>query len=200
MVDINGCVWIGTAGLGLYVYRDHTNKPIGSWGVDRKCEIYTLLHISKTGFVLALTHEGMYTFDTSTGMSDSALLEHATFIPKDGVLDINEGVVIPETGSMREPEIWACARMGHGFSILHYEKLCVVDQVYTGDLEDKGRIVRHMQPVTVNGRSYLAVANRHIVECWDVIQRQKNSDFDVTIHCKGYCGGDSECVCVCVCV
>ncbi len=184
-------MWIGTAGSGLFVYRIHTHKPVASWGKELSLEIFTLLHIRKTASILALTHDGIFVFDS--GMEETCVLEPRLKIEKNGRLDISLGVVIPATGNIEDPEIWVCSGSGRGFSILHNEKFSIIAEVcYSDGPVDKGRMVRHMQPILVDGRSCLAVADRHLIERWDVKLRQKKDQFDMMTHCADFFGSQSK--------
>jgi hypothetical protein len=189
-------VWIGTAGLGLFIYRIHTHKPVASWGKESKLEIFTLLHVRKTASILALTHDGIFVFDSNlsyTGMEAVCILEPRQTIERSGPLDINQGVVIPATGNIDDPEIWVCSSSGREFTILHNEKYSTIAEVYYSDgPEEKGRMVRHMQPILADGRSYLAVADRHMIERWDVKLRQKKDQFDMMTHCVEFFGSQSK--------
>ena len=188
-------MWIGTAGSGLFVYRIHTHKPVATWGEEIKLEIFTLLHIRKTASILVLTHDGILIFDSDIhpGTEEVYQLEPRQTIEKNGPIDINQGVVIPAAGNVEEPEIWLCSRSGRGFSVLHHEKCTFIAEVYYSDKpEDKARVVRHMQPILVDGRSCLAVANRHLIERWDVKLRQKKDEFDMIAHCVEFFGNQSK--------
>ena len=188
-------MWIGTAGSGLFVYRIHTYKPVASWGKESSLEIFTLLHVRKTASILALTHDGILVFDSNIGigLEEVRTVAPRQTIERSGPLDINQGVVIPATGNVEDPEIWVCSSSGRGFSILHNEKFNIVTEVYHSDgTEDKGRMVRHMQPVLVDGRSCLAVADRHLIERWDVKLREKKDQFDMMTHCVEFFGSQSE--------
>ena len=189
VVAVGSHVWIGTAGLGLFVYWVQTQKSIASWGQERKCEIFILLHIKKTNSVLALTHEGMFVFDTH--ISRAASLQYRLHIPRMGRLEFNEGAVIPVAGNIDEPEVWVCRRSSHGFFILHHEKFDMIEEVQTSESQE-GRVVRNIQTMLVNAQSYLAVANRHLVEIWDVKQRKKRNDYDMLFYCKEFYGDQSE--------
>lgn len=140
----------------------------------------------------------MYAFDTDISISESALIEHQIFIPKSGPLDVNEGVVVPVAGNIREPEVWVCSRTGHRLTILHPKKFSIIDEVHTGELEDKARVVRHMHTMLANGQSFLVIANRHLIERWDVELRQKKDEFDMIVHYKEFYGDDSKFCTSCV--
>ena len=195
IITVGSSVWIGTAGSGLFVYRIHTHKPFASWGKESNLEIFTLLHVRKTASILALTHDGILVFDSDIGigMAVVCLLEPRKTIERTGPLDINQGVVIPTTGNIEDPEIWVCSTSGHGFTILDSEKFSTVAEVYYSDeAEDKARMVRHMQPILVDGRSYLAVADRHLIERWDVKLRRKKDQFDMMTHCGEFFPNQSK--------
>ena len=189
---IGGNIWITTIGAGLYIYKVHTHNPIASWGLEQKCQIFKLLHIKKTNSVLVLAHEGMYAFDAVIRTPLAEPFQHKLYIPKSGMLEYNEGVVIPAGGNLNEPEIWVCCRTGHGYSILHYETFDVVDEISTGEVIHKARVVRQMQTIMMNGRRYLAVANRHLIENWDVREREKRGEFDIAVYCSEFCGDQSK--------
>ena len=131
----------------------------------------------------------MLVFDTNIGKATS--FQPRLHIPNTGQLEFNEGVVIPKAGNIEEPEVWVCCRSGHGYSILHHEKFCVVHEVSTGEPQE-ARVVRNMQTMLVNGRSRLAIANRHLVEVWDVKERQKRDDYDTSVHCREFYGDHSK--------
>lgn len=184
-------MWIGTAGSGLFVYRIHTHKPVGSWGRESDLEVFTLLHIRKTASILALTHDGIFVFDSR--VEEDCILEPRQKVDKTGPLDVNLGVVIPATGNVEDPEIWVCSSSGRGFSILHNEKFNIVAEVYYSDGPvDQGRKVRDMQPILVDGRSCLAVANRHFIERWDVELRERKGQFNMMTHCADFFGSQSK--------
>lgn len=191
VISVAGKIWIATGGSGMFIYKVHTHTPVASWGEGKEREVFTLLHVKKARTVLALTHEGIYVFDANnTVTSESAKLQHDLFIPMSGLVQYNEGVVIPDWGNINEPEIWLCSRSGHGISILHHKKLIVMDEIYTAD---KARVVRHMQPMLVNGQSYLAIANRHLIECWDVKKREMKIEIDIVEHCIEFHESQSKC-------
>ena len=189
-------MWIGTGGSGLFVYRIHTHKPVASWGRESNLEIFTFLHVRKTASILALTHDGIFIFDNNigtAGMETPCILEPRQTIERSGPLDINHGIVIPATANIEDPEIWVCSSSGRGFTILHNEKYSTIAEVYSSDgSEEKGRMVRQMQPILVDGRSFLAVADRHLIERWDVKLRQKKDQFDMMTHCTEFFGSQSK--------
>ena len=56
------------------------------------------------------------------------------------------------------------------------------------DSDHKGRKIRHMCPFLLEGRSALAVADRHFLQRWDVEERKKKKDFDCFEACKDIFG------------
>ena len=182
----------------MFVYRIHTHKPVASWGRESNLEIFTLLHVRKTASILALTHDGIFIFDSNIGtagpgMESPCILKPRQTVERSGPLDINHGVVIPATANIEDPEIWVCSTSGRGFTILHNEKYSTIAEVdYSDGSEEKGRMVRQMQPILVDGRSFLAVADRHLIERWDVKLQQKKDQFDMMTHCAEFFGSQSK--------
>lgn len=191
---ICGYVWICTIGYGIHVYdTNNIQDPYASWGQDDKQQVYTLLYVKETGSILVLTQKGMYAFDSDLGSSDySVILEPRVSIPKEGTVDLNEGVVIPPASNITSTEVWVCSQTRHGFCLLHPRDFHVLEQIDTHEVEDKARKVRHMQPMLVNELSFLAVANRHFIERWDVENRMKIDQFDMMTHCNEFYGNQGK--------
>ena len=192
---IGGHVWICTVGAGLFVYNADRRQLVAFWGEDEKQQIYTLLYVEETSAVLALTHKGMYAFSSDIGNPNYEILVPYVNIPKSGSRDINEGVVIPCVANMGCTEVWVCSQGGIGFQILNLHHFTLVEEVYSGERDQSslsGRKIRHMYPMIMNDRSSLAVANRHVVECWDVELRKKKTEFNCMEYCKNIYGDRSE--------
>ena len=191
---ICGYVWICTIGNGIHIYNtNNIQEPYASWGQDDKQQVYTLLHIEETGSVLALTRTGMYGFDSDLGSPDySLVLEPRVSLTNSETNYLIEGVVIPPANNLKSTEVWVCSQMGHGFTLLHPRNFGIVEQTDTHDAEDHSRRVRHLQPMVVDDLSFLAVANQHVIERWDVENRLKIDEYDMMDYCKELYGDQSE--------
>lgn len=171
-----------------------TNKvrePYASWGQDSEQMIYTLLHVKGTSSVLALTLKGMYAFNSN--LDDSAILEPRVSVPNHEVNNVlSEGIIIPKAGNVSVIEVWACSQTVYGFTILDPKEFNILEETTKLSVKDNARKVQHMQPIMVNGRSFLAVANQHFIEHWDIEYRQKVCEYNMMIHCKEYYGDQSK--------
>ena len=195
MKVICGYVWICTIGSGIHVYcTNNIQEPYASWGQEDRQQVYTLLHIEETGTILALTRAGMYAFDSDLGSPDYALvLEPRTSVTSDETNDLIEGVVVPPSRNLRSTEVWVCSQSGQGFTLLHPRNLSIVERTLAQDeTADRSRRVRHLQPMMVDDLSFLAVANQHVIERWDVENRLKIDEFDVMDYCKEFYEDQSE--------
>ena len=181
-------MWVCSVGNGIHVYNtNNIEVPYASWGQDDKQQVYTLLYVEETDSVLALARTGMYAFNSNLGNPDySIILEPRDSFTSDGEIFPIEGVVIPPAGNVKSTEVWVCSQTGHSFNILHPETFRVQERIDTTHLENQVRKVRHLQPIVVNELSFLAVANRHLIERWDVENRLKIDEFDVMTHCKEF--------------
>lgn len=195
MKVICGYVWICTVGNGIHVYStSDIQEPYASWGQEDKQQVCTLLHIEETGSVLALTRTGMYTFDSDLGSPDYAVvLEPRISVNSDETNDLIEGVVIPPSRNLMSTEVWVCSQSGQGFTLLHPRNFSVMERTLThNETEDRSRRVRHLQPMMVDDLSFLAVANQHTIERWDVENRLKIDEFDMMDYCKEFYGDQGK--------
>ena len=132
----------------------------------------------------------MYAFDSDMGSPDYAvILEPRVSVNSDEINNLIEGVVIPPSRNLRSTEVWVCSQSGRGFTLLHPRNFNVVERTLTDDddeREDRSRRVRHLQPMMVDDLSFLAVANQHVIERWDVENRLKIDEFDVMDYCKEF--------------
>ena len=181
--------------MGLWVFDPSSKQVIAVWGEAEKQQVFKLLHVEDLNKILALTHKGMYVFSTILGQVNPVLpvfcdvLTPISSHPRSGN-DINEGVVIPADGNLDRCEVWVCSQNGHRFQILDSETLDILEEVpMLNDSDTKGRKIRHMCPFLLEGRSTLAVADRHFLQKWDVEKREKKKkDFDCFEACKNMFG------------
>ncbi len=189
VVDKN--VWICTAGAGLWVYNVATRQPIASWGEDDKQQIYTLLNVTDASTVLALTHKGMYTFDSDLGpcSPDYGTLYPTRCIPRSSGRELNEGIVIPSGANLTDTEVWVCSQTALHFYILD-SSFNVAREISPPTQEGVGHKVRHMTTTVLSGRRVLLVADRHIILYWDVANRERIAErgFDCSEACKAVYG------------
>ena len=138
----------------------------------------------------------MYAFDSDLGSPDYAvILEPRVSVRSDETNNLIEGVVIPPSRNLRSTEVWVCSQSGRGFTLLHPRNFNVIEQTLThnDEKEDRSRRVRHLQPMMVDDLSFLAVANQHVIERWDVENRVKIDEFDVMDYCKEFYEDQSKC-------
>ena len=135
----------------------------------------------------------MYIFDSDLGLSDYTIVLE----PRDSILNEDdifpiEGVVIPPVRNMKTTEVWVCSQTGRGFNVLNPQTFKVVERIPMYQPEDRARKIRHLQPIVVNDLSYLAIANRHMIERWDVENRLKIDEFNVMDYCRAFYGEQSK--------
>ena len=190
-----GYVWICTVGNGIHVYNTNDiQEPYGSWGQEDKQQVYSLLHVEETGSVLALTRTGMYGFDSDLGSPDySVVFEPRVSVNCDETSNLIEGVVIPPSRNVKSTEVWVCSQIGQGFTLLHPRNFDVMERTLPpNQKEERIRRVRHLQPMIVDDLSFLAVANQHTIERWDVENRLKIDEHDLMDYCKEFYGDQSK--------
>ncbi len=179
-------VWICTAGAGLWVYHALTRQPVASWGEDEKQQVYTVLHITENSTTLALTHKGMYVFNSDISGSRSVEgLYPIRFIPKTG-RELNEGIVIPAGANLKETECWVCTQNVLGFTILDPKNFDTLAKVQPSSAEGLGHHIRHMTSTVLNERKVFLMADKHVILYWDVVDRERRPelDFDCSEACK----------------
>ena len=187
-------IWVSTVGAGLWVVDPSLKQVIAVWGETEKQQVFKLLHVEDSNMILALTRQGMYVFSAILGQVNPAspiscdVLIPVSSNPRSGN-DINEGVVIPADGNLDRCEVWVCSQNGHSFQVLDSQMFDVLEEVsMLNDGEHKGRKIRHMCPFLLEGRSTLAVADRHFLQRWDVEERMKKKDFNCFEACKDMFG------------
>ena len=169
-------VWIGTVGVGLWVYGASSKQPVAMWGKEEKQMIYLLLNVEETSSILALTHKGMFVFDYDFVPSAAVdLLTPRVSVPKSSacMLDLNEGAVVPYGGNMDVSEVWVCSQIGQHFKVLDPKDFNLLCEVPISREKLKTRKARHMQSVVVEGRYFIVVGDHHFVEKWDVELREE---------------------------
>ena len=171
---------MGSVGCGLWVYDPASRQPVAVWGETERRKVFQLISLENS--VLALTHSGMYLFPALLSDSSSTVqvLVPSHHCPRSG-LDNNVGVYIPQSGNLPAAEAWVCAQTGHWFQILSPTDISTKEEVETRP--SQGRKIRHMQPVVVQDKCYLFVANKHIIQKWEVVSRSCLDDFDCHAVC-----------------
>ena len=187
-------MWICTVGTGLWVYNGSTRQPIANWGEEEKQQIYTLLYVEETSSILALTHKGMFIFKSDLGPPSSVyqMLNPTVSIPKSGVRDLNEGIVISPGGNVETTQVWVCSQTVLGFCVLDPREFTVVDEVKVPASDGHSHKIRHMTTTIIRGRSVLIVADRHYIQPWDVQKRQRQDVFDCSGVCKEIYGDNGK--------
>ena len=129
---IAGRVWISTVGCGLFVYNAHTFQYECSWGDSEKQNVYMLLDVGEFNTVLALTSNGIYSFNSDINATkllfDSLEPQGCKNIESIGQ-SINVGVVIPLQASTAMCEVWVCSHTEHHFYIVSPVHLNVTEEV-----------------------------------------------------------------------
>ena len=191
-----GNIWVSTVGAGLRVYDPVSKQLIAVWGEQEKHQMYLLLHVEETFSILALTHKGMFVFDTDlpTSMSCDVLTPTHSFPRPEGPRNtMNEGAVIPPVANLDSSQVWVCSQAGEVLKILHAKNFKLVEEVPIPEDENShGRKIRHMEPLTVAGRCFLAFADQHVVQKWDVEDRRKIDVYDCCDACMDIYGGHGE--------
>lgn len=195
---IDNNIWICTVGTGLFVYNGRTSLPVASWGVDEKQQIYTLLHVEESASVLALTHKGMFAFDSVLDLSTQFLqtLNPKLSIPKSNTHDWNEGIVVPSEGNLARSQVWVCSQMVLVFCILDPQDFSIIDEVKSSTEDGESHKIRHMTTCVLQGRSTLLIADKHFLVSWDVQRRERQGVFSCTTVCRDIYGDNRKSQCL----
>ncbi len=193
-----GCVWVSTVGSGIFVYSPSTKAPVAVWGQQEKQKIFTLLYIEESYTMLALTLKGIVVFEANTQWESTNVSSCSILVPTHSFSltgeTINLGAVIPPGPDMDSSEIWLCSQNGHTFSILDAEKFGTKEKAAMFDRADGGHKFRHLQPVVLDGRSFLVATDRYLVQKWDVLSRQRLEQFNCHEHCRSVTGDNGTSV------
>ena len=172
-------MWVSSVSSGLWVYDPTSKQPVAMWGETEKRTVFQLISVEDTFSVLALTRSGLYLFSTATlceySTSAVQVLVPVHHCPCSGQ-DINQGVYVPRSGNLTVPELWVCPQNGHYFQVLSPADLTLKEKVEMPASE--GKKIRHMQPMVVQEETCLFVADRHLLQKWDVLGRQRVVEVD----------------------
>ena len=210
---IAGRIWIATVGRGLFVYNASTFKYEVSWGDHDKQQVYQLLSVEEMASVLALTTNGIFSFESE--ISKARLfdnLEAQNHQDEDcGGLTINAGVVIPPAANIRKSEAWVCSHSERRLFVIDPCTLSILTEIeYTEkqlstlrvDVQKEGSLrprqsryqkknyfrtnIKDLRVIQVNNSMKLGMADNWLILLWDVKNRELESVFDCREYCKAH--------------
>lgn len=195
-------------GQGIFVYDANTFSYEVSWGDRDNQQVYSLLNVEETGSVLALSTDGIFSFEAE--ISKSRLfdnLEVQNYQNEDfGGLAINAGVVVPQAANLKRSEVWVCSHAERRLFILNPYTLSIVKEIEYTERElvslRQGRedgfrpresryayfltSIKDLRAVQVNNRMKLGVADNWLLLLWDVEKRKLERVFDCREYCKAH--------------
>lgn len=163
-----------------------SRQLLAVWGETEGRKIFQLIVLNDS--VLALTHSGVYLFPSqlSEYTSTVQVLVPSHHCPHSGS-DHNVGVYIPRSGNLPNAEVWACPQGVPLFQVFSPEDITVKEEVVVPP--SLGRKIRHLESTVVQGKSYLFVADRHILQKWEVASRTHLDALDCHAACWTNAGG-----------
>ena len=183
-----------------------------SWGDRERQQVYSLLHIEENSSVLALTTNGIFSFETE--ISKARLfdnLEIQNHQNEDfGGLAINIGTVVPAVANLKRSEVWVCSHAERRLFVLNPYTLSIIDEVeYTEkqlaslrQIPEEGGFrtresryakkgyfltsIKDLCAVQVNHCMKLGMADNWLLLLWDVEKRKLESVFDCREYYKAH--------------
>lgn len=177
-------LWVGTRGEGLRVYTIFPFQQIASWRTEEALEVYHLLYVRESGFMFTLTNQGLFLLETQFPKTDviQTLMAKSQY-PSSEIL-LSTGIVVSSPVKLEESQVWCCPENGGKFKIFSGSdpKMHGVREVPipVPELEHESRI-EHLQSYDVDSNPKLVVSDRHFLQLWDVLTREKTGD-DTNCH------------------
>ncbi len=159
-----------------------------------------LLFVEESYNILALTQKGIFVFEANISWDNPSMASCDVLSPTHSFpptsKGLNLGVVIPPGQGMDSSEIWVCSQTGSKFFILDPGNFAIKEEVPMLDSRDSGgHKFRHMEPLVIAGVNCLVVADRHIVNKWDVKSRRRRQQFDCHEASGSIAGDNSKLFC-----